>query len=67
MNKEKSLKFSGNGWVTVVDCHLCKLQIPAKEAYITSVDCEYFGAKGSILVSVCKECSREEKLNDLGI
>ena len=52
-------------WVSVVDCHYCKSQTPTKETHIVSVDYEYFGVKGYKYVQVCKECNREEQLNEL--
>jgi hypothetical protein len=54
-------------WVSVVECHLCKSQTPTKETYIIPVDYEYFGVKGNIHEYICKECYRENKLNELGI
>lgn len=54
-------------WVLTVECHLCKKEIPTKEASITTIDCEYFGAIGFMYVKVCKECDRDKKLNELEI
>jgi len=54
-------------WSSTVECHLCKKEIPKKESSITTIDCEYFGAKGYMYVNVCKECDRDKKINELGI
>lgn len=54
-------------WVSVTDCHFCNKTIPTKKSISTSIDCEYFGAKGTMYVLICKECNRESKLNELGL
>ena len=59
------IKLDKDIWVTVVDCNFCKSQTPTKETHIVSVDYEYFGVKGYKYVQVCKECNREEQLNEL--
>lgn len=46
-------------WVSVTDCHFCNKTIPTKKSISTSIDCEYFGAKGTMYVLICKECNRE--------
>ena len=56
---------SDDGWVSVIDCHFCKKQIPTKEAISTPLDYEYFGTKGYMYVATCKECHRESQLNNL--
>lgn len=52
-------------WVSVIDCHFCNKAIPTKEAISTPTDYEYFGVNGTMYVAVCKECSRESKLNNI--
>jgi hypothetical protein len=52
-------------WVSVIDCHDCKKQIPINESFNVSKDYEYFGVKGEMIVCVCKECHREGQLNKL--
>ena len=57
-------------WVSMnspIDCYLCQKQIPTKDSSTISIDCEYFGVIGYMLVRVCKECGRESSLNKLGI
>jgi hypothetical protein len=55
------IKLDKDKWVSVIDCHFCKKQTPTKEAISTPVDSEYF----IMYVAMCKECSRESKLNNL--
>lgn len=52
-------------WISVIDCHFCKKQIPTKESISTEIECEFFGAKGTMYVSTCKECHRESQLKKL--
>lgn len=54
-------------WASVIECHFCKKITLMKECCITAIDYEYFGAKGSMYVKVCKECDRDKKLNELEI
>ena len=57
---------SENGkWVSAVDCHLCKKQIPTKESYISSAKGVFFGVEGYTNVRICKECNREKQLSKL--
>ncbi len=58
---------SKDGWLSVVECHLCKSTTLTKETHIILVDYEYSGTKGNIFVDICKECYRENKLKELGI
>ncbi len=57
------LQYNKDLWVSVVDCHLCKKQTPTKETNIIPLDYEYFGVKGFMYVSICKECHRDYQLN----
>ncbi len=58
---------SKDGWLSVVECHLCKSTTLTKETHIILVDYDYFGTKGVVSVDICKECYREKKLKELGI
>jgi hypothetical protein len=68
-----SLKYNGKDeWTPsvlspceVVECHLCLLRTPTKQTIIIPIDYDYFGIKGKMLVSVCKECHRDQQLKKL--
>jgi hypothetical protein len=53
--------YSKDGWISVVDCYLCKKQTPLKESYIN----EYYHPVFGVIVRICKECNREKQLNKI--
>jgi hypothetical protein len=54
--------YSKDGWISVVDCHLCKKQTTLKESYINEYYHPVFGVAGYSIVRICKECNREKQI-----
>lgn len=47
------------------DCHLCQKETPFNDMTTIRIDYEYFGVNGFKHELVCKECYRDDQLDEL--